>query len=476
MTDLIGETITKNKSAVNSASKTRNWIKASNKLCEIGGIFDAYGLKKDWYGKVQRIFMDDDGDVNIQIGIGNNNSVLGFNIKESLIDTVLDIPTESMVKFSGYFVKGNMSENECIDGGVTASPDMLNESFQFNFTDVALLLINRVGKDGKKEGEHLSYYENGQLKWEGNYKDGKLDGEWLHYYENGEVKEKSNYKDGTREGEESWYYENGQLKGKSNYKDGKEDGESSEYREDGQLKETVIYKNNKLERYVDYHYHENGQLKWKRNHKVFGKTRNDSKYDGEWLSYDETGELKKTEIYKDGKLEGTVISKYYKNGQLRFKGNTKDGKKEGEHLTYYENGQLRYKSTYKDGRNEGEWLVYFENGRLKFKTNYKDGKKEGEESWYYENGQLEKTEIYKNGKKIATERVVIKCEDKKYLDGGIEYEEECIYFASNDSQLKYKKNYKDGKKEGEWFSYMKNGQLKWIKNYKDGKLIETITP
>ncbi len=221
MTDLIGETITKNKSAVNSASKTRNWIKASNKLCEIGGIFDAYGLKKDWYGKVQRIFMDDDGDVNIQIGIGNNNSVLGLNIKESLIDTVLDIPTESMVKFSGYFVKGNMSENECIDGGVTASPDMLNESFQFNFTDVALLLINRVGKDGKKEGERLSYYENGQLWIKSNFKDGKYDGEWLSYYENGQLETKGNWKDGEYDGEWLFYLENGQLAETRIYKNGK---------------------------------------------------------------------------------------------------------------------------------------------------------------------------------------------------------------------------------------------------------------
>ena len=135
MVDLIAKTIKKNNSAVNSASKTRAWIKASNALCE-SATFDAFGLKKKWSGRVSTIDMDDDGKVNIRINIANGNSVQQYNIKNSLIDTVLDIPIKSMVQFSGYFVKGNMSENECLDGGLTASPDMLKEDFKFQFTEI----------------------------------------------------------------------------------------------------------------------------------------------------------------------------------------------------------------------------------------------------------------------------------------------------------------------------------------------------
>ncbi len=251
MTNLIGETITKNESAVNSASKTRNWIKTSNKLCE-SGVFDAYGLKKDWYGKVKTINMDDDGTVNLEIRIRNGNSVKQYTIKESLIDTVLDIATDSMVKFSGYFVKGNMSENECLSGGITASPDMLDESFWFKFTDVTPYnvednvenVINRVGKDGKKEGVWIKYYWSGKLKSKGNYKDGKLEGEVLVYWRNGQLKRKKNFKDGKEEGEMLWYYPNGQLGIKGNWKDGKRDGEwLSYYEENGQLESTTIWDN-----------------------------------------------------------------------------------------------------------------------------------------------------------------------------------------------------------------------------------------
>ena len=293
MTDLIGETIKKNKSAVNSASKTRNWIKTSNKLCE-SGVFDAYGLKKDWYGRLKTIKMDDDGTVNIEIDIGNGNSVRQYTIKESLIDSVLEIPTKSMVQFSGYFVKGNMSENECLSGGSTASPDMMNEPFQFNYTDVALLLTNRVGKDGKKEGVHLSYYENGQLKWEGNYKDDKQDGEWLHYYESGQLFAKENYKDGKREGEQLVYHSDGYLEISMNYKDGKREGEFLMYHENGQLEIKSNYKDDNAEGEF-LKYHRNGQLQFKRNYK-------DGKHDGEWLSYSENGQLIETFIYKNGEI------------------------------------------------------------------------------------------------------------------------------------------------------------------------------
>ena len=41
-----------------------------------------------------------------------------------------------------------------------------------------------------------SYYENGQIKYEGNYKDGKKDGKYTWWYENGQKQSEGNYKDG----------------------------------------------------------------------------------------------------------------------------------------------------------------------------------------------------------------------------------------------------------------------------------------
>ena len=56
---------------------------------------------------------------------------------------------------------------------------------------------------------------------QGKVKDGKKDGEWLYYFDNGQLKVKSNYKDGKPEGEWLWYNENGQLGHKEYFKEGK---------------------------------------------------------------------------------------------------------------------------------------------------------------------------------------------------------------------------------------------------------------
>ena len=51
-----------------------------------------------------------------------------------------------------------------------------------------------------------------------------------------------------------------------------------------------------------------------------------------------------------------------------------NGKEVGEWLVYDENGQLWNKSNYKDGKLHGECLWYNENGQLEKTEIYKDGK------------------------------------------------------------------------------------------------------
>ena len=69
-------------------------------------------------------------------------------------------------------------------------------------------------------GISKSYYEDGKLKSEENYKDGQLDGISKRYYENGKLRFEYNYKDDKRNGISKSYYKNGKLKSEENYKDG----------------------------------------------------------------------------------------------------------------------------------------------------------------------------------------------------------------------------------------------------------------
>ena len=72
-------------------------------------------------------------------------------------------------------------------------------------------------------------------------------------------------------------------------------------------------------------------------------------------------------------FSGRSVS-YHENGQLKEKGNFKDGRKEGLWENYYENGQLTIKGNYKDEKEDGLWEQYHENGQLASKGNLRDGK------------------------------------------------------------------------------------------------------
>ena len=68
--------------------------------------------------------------------------------------------------------------------------------------------------------------------------------------------------------------------------------------------------------------------------------------------------------------------------------------------SYYENGQLSLK--WKDNNPDGLWEEYHKNGQLSYKYNYKDGKKDG--VWVNFNQMvLLKTETWKDGGRINCE-------------------------------------------------------------------------
>ncbi|MCP4923188.1 MAG: toxin-antitoxin system YwqK family antitoxin, partial [bacterium] len=79
-------------------------------------------------------------------------------------------------------------------------------------------------KDGKPDGLHRGWHENGQKGEEVNFKDGKLDGLAFMWHENGQKEREGNYRDGKPDGLHREWYENGQKGVEENYKEGKLNG------------------------------------------------------------------------------------------------------------------------------------------------------------------------------------------------------------------------------------------------------------
>ena len=95
-------------------------------------------------------------------------------------------------------------------------------------------------------------------------------------------------------------------------------------------------------------------------------------------------ERKEITYYKGEPFTGEIF-RNYRNGQLEYTENYKDGKRYGLYETYYKNGQLETKMKLKN-----EYLFfsedYYENGQLKEKINFnKEGNTLSTE-YYYEDG------------------------------------------------------------------------------------------
>ena len=113
----------------------------------------------------------------------------------------------------------------------------------------------------------------------------------------------------------------------------------------------------------------NGQMNFKIQYK-------NGKENGSWVWYHSNGQVNRKGIKKDGKPEGLWLY-YHKNGQLSGKGNWQNGTWDGLWVNYHENGKLSYKGTYKDGKKDGPWVGYNKDGTVweKYTGTFKDGKK-----------------------------------------------------------------------------------------------------
>lgn len=108
-------------------------------------------------------------------------------------------------------------------------------------------LIRGSIKDGKRIGQWVEFWENGQLRSKGNYKNDQFHGHWVRYHENGELDRKRNYRNGVLDGPSISYFDNGQLGCDGSFKDGENHGEWTCYYRNGQLESKSSYINGKLD-------------------------------------------------------------------------------------------------------------------------------------------------------------------------------------------------------------------------------------
>ena len=96
-------------------------------------------------------------------------------------------------------------------------------------------------------------------------------------------------------------------------------------------------------------------------------------------------------------------------------------------VDFYKNGQLEFKINYYNGKRQGLSEGYYENGYLFAKENFKNGELDGNFEYYDENGDIEDKGVFKLG--ILESRELLKKNINKYLSTYL-FTENCIH--SND--------------------------------------------
>lgn len=238
-------------------------------------------------------------------------------------------------------------------------------------------------KDGLPDGKWETYRYN-KLYEKRNYKKGRLDGKVLTYGSDGKtVITESNATEGKRNGRYTTYYSNGQLSREQEYKDGKEHGYLRTYEQDGSIKWDCYYEDGKM-------HGQQTQLFISNMHGYYVKTSN---YEhgllvGDYSEVYQNGEIKEKGQYdKNGKKTG-VWEKREEDGLIIDQSEYKNGERNGKRKSFFNDNTVSKIQTYKDDKLNGITTEYnYKTHNLERETTYVDGREEGPFKVYYEDGK-----------------------------------------------------------------------------------------
>ena len=298
---------------------------------------------------------------------------------------------------------------------------------------------------GKRNGKGIEYFENGRIKFQGEYFNGeKLNG--IGYDENGKEVMRIN------NGIVKELYDNGLVKFEGKYLNGKK-WTGIGYTYYG----IKIYEIKNGKGYIR-EYNPDGTLLFK----------------GNYLNGERNGE-----------------GKEYSQGKLLFEGNYINGIRNGEGREYYDNLRIKFEGEYV---NDKRWngIVYYFNGNKKCEI--KEGKEEEEieniNNTFYNVAKStlgiilerlkEKQITYKRevrmGQESKIKNFINEEENKKEFNkNAIKFEGEYINGKLNGKgkeyffeELIFEGEYIDGKKNGFGKDYYNNGRIKFEGEYQDG--------
>jgi antitoxin component YwqK of YwqJK toxin-antitoxin module len=207
--------------------------------------------------------------------------------------------------------------------------------------------INKKDSQGKKDGVWKKPYKDVKVyQYVGQFKHGEPYGTFTYYYKSGNVESKMTFVDGTKKAYAKLYHEStGRLMAKGKYVNQQKDSLWLYFDNKGQLKSQEWYKNGKLNgQRVVYYEPVNGQYR-----------------------------VARYEYYKDGMLNGD-FKEYYKNTKLKAQGKYVNGFLDGNVIYYHQNGRIQKVEKYAHNVKHGWWVFYDDKGQQVGKKLYYEGR------------------------------------------------------------------------------------------------------
>lgn len=194
-----------------------------------------------------------------------------------------------------------------------------------------------IKDDGSREGKWNYYFENGEVKSQGNYDNNRQIGEWKFYFKGGLTEQIGNFNRGILQGKWQWFYSNGKPLRIENYDKGKRDGQFVEFSLNGDTITFGSYSEGEMNGF------------WRTN---YGDVRDEGSYVND---------------FKDG-----VWKTFYSNGKLLFQGNFIQGNPDGKQVYYYDDGKIQEEQYYVNGIKEKNWYKFTPDGQLFLTITYQN--------------------------------------------------------------------------------------------------------
>lgn len=206
---------------------------------------------------------------------------------------------------------------------------------------------------------------------------------------------------------------------------------------------------------------------------------------GEGLAYDTTGFLRGRETYRRGYSHGE-LTWYDRHGRRTWTVPYSKGYRHGTAMQYDSLDRKIHSITFRDGERHGPEIFYYPNGRVHYRVEYRYGQIHGTLRSYHTNGLIEWTGGFRDGE-MHGERILRDSTgalyDGEYLTtfpmGMGRYRVTCIQgrpqgeliMQRNDSTVSYTGWYTDGRPDGEFLYFDREGEVYRKAHFENGVFI-----